>query len=188
MKTKTEARPEWETCCAEPHANEVAMLRTHLDYAWSRISKLENQATRTGIEERRRSDDIRAAAKRAAWDAVLFNMRIYVWADAKRWIYDLVNAFGQDVPTTKKALEERLERLSWNVMMVKKTANELDDPEAVPLVAELVRMRDAVNAAGAKLHAEYGISNGERCGCPGCEMTRGVYDSTLPEVDGAASC
>lgn len=185
MKTK-EARLVWETCCAEPHADEVAMLRNHLEAAWTRISQLENQASIARGHEGRREKDIRAAAKRAAWNDVLFNMRIYVWADAKRWIYDLVNAFGQEVPTAKKALEERLERLRWNIMMVKKTADELDNPEAVPLVAELLRMREAVNAAGAKLHAEYGISNGERCGCPGCEMTRGVYDSTLPEV-GASS-
>ena len=134
--------------------------------------KLRSQVGRMSTEQGRWEKDIRAAAKRQAWDDVTFNVRDYVKPLIARELSTILYELS--------ALPEKPS--STDLHFVRSAAASLKDwlagldiePEG-SYVAELKRLRDALTEQGQKLHAEYGQSTGERCGCPGCELIRAAY-------------
>lgn len=121
-----------------------------------------------------RERDVYAAAKRAAWDQALFNTELYVKSAVTRELYRLAYTLthleNADRPTKGDVL--RIE-LAARDLKNKVTDFKVEEPGR-PL-AEVRRLREALYAQGRRLHAEYGPQGphgGERCGCPGCELTR----------------
>lgn len=136
------------------------------------ISKLRDRISIMSSEQGQREKDIRAAAKRQAWDDVLFNVGLYVKSKAVGELSTLLHAL-ESLPAKPSAFDLNYVRTvagdihHWLI--------KLDIEPEGSYVAELKRLRSALNEQGQRLHAEGEQIVGEKCRCAGCELIRAAY-------------
>lgn len=129
-------------------------------------------------EQTRHDRDVYAAARRDAWDHVLFNTQLYVVGDAIQELRGLAYQL-EHLPTDRlRPQDVNFVRTAAHDLRLKVEAFQAEKPSR-PL-AEVRRLREALYTAGRRLHAEQGTNTGRRCGCAGCELTR---DAELHETD-----
>lgn len=180
MKAETAPSPEWLTCCAEPHADEVAMLRDHLGHREREITRMRDRWSIDQRERDRRDREVMAAAKKAAWDHCLWALKNYVLAEAKQPLYDLVHAAEKAIASGKPQDADAF-AAQWAARDLRAVLGSIDNPLAEPsgVLAELVRLRAVVAEQCARLHRDSAAADGGgTCRCAGCEMTRAVHGVT----------
>lgn len=164
--------------CPEDSA---AHWRDLYESADRRATEEATKASRLLQEQVRHDRDVYAAARRAAWDEVLFNTNLYVKGGAYRELYDLSWQLGH-IPDKPKPAD--LMFLSHAAQEVTKALDSIDVEAPGTQLGELRRLRDAVNAAGRRLHAEMVVPDEtDHCRCAGCELIREVYLSDQEESD-----
>jgi hypothetical protein len=187
VKTTPVARPPWETCCDQPHPDELEMLRDHLAHREREITRLRDQESIRAGQEAARDRDAQAAAKRAAWAHVLNSIQVYVLSEAKHDLWQVRTLLASADTHLRKgrAHDDWLWRVRETTYALTTLMQErLGDPEGANggLIAEIRRLREAMHEQGEVLHAQHGTNSGRTCRCPGCEMTRAVELHEQEEV------
>lgn len=155
--------------CAEDNAahwrdlyEAMSTRYTHVHTLWMR--EITGQA--------RHDRDVYAAAKRRAWDECLagvgFYLRPQVTGELDSLVYRLTH-----LPDGKLSSDD-LAFVHGAAHSLKVALDRFDPEPPDSLIAEVRRLRAAVRDQAEQLHLKFGTSNGERCGCPGCEMTRDI--------------
>ncbi len=136
------------------------------------VTRLRDQISVMSRERHQWEQDIRAAARRQAWDSALYNTELHLKRAVSSELYGLAYRL-EHLPEDKLRAKDLLfVRDAARRVRLDVSAFKVEEPGR-PLV-EVRRLREAIYEQGRRLHAEYGVSTGERCGCPGCEMTRAI--------------
>lgn len=159
---------------------------SELDRAREALKELNGELVRLNTQYmillKERDAEARAArtsAHKQAWRHVAQSYSYYLVGEIKG---PFVRLCGRIANLPDSPGRERIKQLKEAARDVATVLAAHDDKQTAGLVAEVTRLRDAVQAQAEKLHNQFAQPG--RCECPGCELVRSLDDGA--EVDGAA--
>lgn len=157
----------------------AAHWRDLCDAMGREVIRLQDQASIARRERDQHEKDVRAAAKSAAWQSALFNTRLYLKREVTGEIDGLLYRLDH---LPEKLTKSDIQFLQWVGRDLRNAIGKFDPEGSDGAVAEIRRLRAAFQAQGRQMHAEYGPTEGPRCGCPGCELVRAIDLHETAEV------
>lgn len=162
----------------DEQAEEVERLREELEGLNGELTRLNDRYMRLLKERTSWERTVRTAARNEAWRQVQFKHELYVFPKVTE-PFSLLCGKIRALPD--RASADQIERLKWAAQDVyERLRKAAEDPEITGQLAEVGRLREAVQVQARKLHEQFSDSSQGPCMCPGCELVRSIDD--VPDV------